>query len=90
MSSAETQPRIDMDQIITDFHVIHGPSFQNSIPVLRISQSTDDFLNRVFADAKFGDFRRPIEKAVGFNAFKEASSIFEKAIGRPVRIREKS
>jgi len=88
MSSAETQ--LQIDQIITDFHFIHGPSFQNGIPVLRVAQTSDDFLNKVFANANFGDFRRPIEKSVGFNAFKEASSIFEKALGRPSSIREKS
>lgn len=90
MSSVNTQQPLDIDQIITDFHVSHGPSFNHSIPVLRISQTSDEFLNRVFVDAKFGDFCRPVEKSVGFNAFKEASSIFEKAIGKPARIRGKS
>lgn len=83
MSTAENQPHIDIDQVILDFQASHVDcSFLQVVPEAKISQKTQALLDKVLADPKFGNFLHSGEKSIGFNAFKEASTIFKQAFER--------
>jgi hypothetical protein len=88
MSTAENQPHIDIDQIILDFHASHVDcKFLQVIPEAKMSQKTQALLDKVLADPKFGNFLHTSEKSIGFNAFKEASTIFKQAFERTQKSR---
>jgi len=83
MSTAENQPHIDIDQVILDFHASHVDyTALQVIPEAKISKKTQALLDKILADPKFGNFLQSGEKSIGFNAFKEASTIFKQAFER--------
>jgi hypothetical protein len=83
MSSAENHPRIDIDQVILDFQATQVKFTKlHDIPEANVSKKSQDLLDKILADPKFGDFRHTGKQSIGFNAFKEASTIFKQAFER--------
>lgn len=88
MSSAENHPRIDIDQVILDFQATQV-KFTNlhDIPEANLSKKTQDLLDQILADPKFGDFHHTGKQSIGFTAFTEASTIFKQAFERTQKSR---
>lgn len=80
MSAAENHSHIDIDQVILDFQATQVKyTSLKDLPEAKVSKKSQDLLDKILSDPKFGDFRHTGDQSIGFTAFKEASTIFKQA-----------